>query len=172
MSAFGTKRTNGGKHSLVRFWGEADKRGQLIRYLEDALALADEIEDGQTGYLIERALDEARSREFRPTRKLPAEKPRLWSKIIQQFGQNKTPPRVCRNNRGGALMLRRSSERLHPRTLPASFQSRRGLATEKTAWTGTSRLHLKSQPSPALARGFCFCGGRNPPAKKHATARR
>src|SRR5262249_20281842 len=35
------------------------------------------------------------------------------------FGQNKTPPRVCRNNRGGALMLRRSSERLHFRTLPA-----------------------------------------------------
>ena len=31
---------------------EADKRGQLIRQLEDALALADEIEDGQTGYLI------------------------------------------------------------------------------------------------------------------------
>jgi hypothetical protein len=30
---------------------EAEKRGQLIRHLEDALALADEIEDGQTGYL-------------------------------------------------------------------------------------------------------------------------
>jgi hypothetical protein len=44
---------------------EADKRGQLIRHLEDALALADEIEDGNTGYLIERALD-ARSRQFRP----------------------------------------------------------------------------------------------------------
>jgi DNA-binding ferritin-like protein len=37
---------------------QADKRGQLIRHLENALALADEIEDGQTGYLIERALDE------------------------------------------------------------------------------------------------------------------
>jgi len=45
---------------------EADKRGQLIRHLEDALALADEIEDGNTGFLIERALDEARSRQFRP----------------------------------------------------------------------------------------------------------
>jgi DNA-binding ferritin-like protein len=43
----------------------ADKRSQLIRHLEDALALADEIEDGQTGYLIERAIDEARSRQFR-----------------------------------------------------------------------------------------------------------
>jgi hypothetical protein len=43
----------------------AEKRGQLIRHLEDALALADEIEDGQTGFLIERALDEARSRQFR-----------------------------------------------------------------------------------------------------------
>jgi hypothetical protein len=44
---------------------EAEKRGQLIRHLEDALAVADEIQDGHTGYLIERALDEARSRQFR-----------------------------------------------------------------------------------------------------------
>ena len=46
---------------------EADKRGQLIGHLEDALALADEIEDGEIGFLIERALDEARSRQFRLT---------------------------------------------------------------------------------------------------------
>ena len=46
---------------------EAEKRGQLIRHLEEALTLAEEIEDGQTGYLIERSLDEARSRQFRPT---------------------------------------------------------------------------------------------------------
>jgi hypothetical protein len=46
---------------------EAEKRGQLIRHLEDALALADEMEDGQTGFLVERPLDEARSRQFRPT---------------------------------------------------------------------------------------------------------
>jgi len=45
---------------------DADKRGQLSRHLEDALAVADEIDDGQTGFLIERALDEARSRQFRP----------------------------------------------------------------------------------------------------------
>jgi hypothetical protein len=45
---------------------DAEKRGQLIRHLEDALALADELEDGHTGYLIERALDEPRSRQFRP----------------------------------------------------------------------------------------------------------
>ncbi len=44
----------------------AQKRGQLIRYLEDALALADELQDGTTGYLIERALDEARSCQFKP----------------------------------------------------------------------------------------------------------
>ena len=44
---------------------DAEERGQLIRHLEDALALADEIDDGHTGYLIERALDEARSRQFR-----------------------------------------------------------------------------------------------------------
>jgi len=47
---------------------EAEKRGQLIRHLEDALALADEIDDGQTGFLIERALDEARSHQFRPAK--------------------------------------------------------------------------------------------------------
>jgi hypothetical protein len=40
----------------------ADKRGEIIRALEDALAAAD-----ATAYLIERALDEARSRPFRPT---------------------------------------------------------------------------------------------------------
>jgi hypothetical protein len=45
---------------------DAEKRGHLIRHLEDALTLADEIQDGHTGYLIERALDEARSRQFRP----------------------------------------------------------------------------------------------------------
>jgi hypothetical protein len=39
----------------------AEKRGQIIRHLEDALALADEIEDGTRGFLMERALDEARS---------------------------------------------------------------------------------------------------------------
>ena len=46
----------------------AEKRGEIIRYLEDALTLADEIEDGETGYLIERALDEARARQFRPAK--------------------------------------------------------------------------------------------------------
>jgi hypothetical protein len=34
--------------------------------LELALAIADELEDGTTGYLIERALDEARARLFIP----------------------------------------------------------------------------------------------------------
>jgi hypothetical protein len=44
----------------------AEKRGQIIRRLEEALALADEIQDENTGFLIERALDEARSHQFRP----------------------------------------------------------------------------------------------------------
>jgi hypothetical protein len=43
----------------------AEKRGKLIKHLGDALALADEIQE-HTGFLIERALDEARSRQFRP----------------------------------------------------------------------------------------------------------
>jgi DNA-binding ferritin-like protein len=42
-----------------------DKRGQIIKHLEQALALADELGDGGTGFLIEQALDEARSRQFR-----------------------------------------------------------------------------------------------------------
>ena len=44
---------------------DAEKRGQLIWHFEDALALAVEIDDGHTGYLIDRAMDEARSRQFR-----------------------------------------------------------------------------------------------------------
>jgi hypothetical protein len=47
----------------------AAARGELIRYLENALAIADELDDGQTGYLIERALDQARSRQFMPASK-------------------------------------------------------------------------------------------------------
>jgi len=43
----------------------ADQYGKLIRLLEEAMAIADELEDGTTGYLIERSLDEARSRLFR-----------------------------------------------------------------------------------------------------------
>jgi hypothetical protein len=44
----------------------AEKRGQIIRFLEEALALADEIGDGHSGYMIERALDEAPARQFKP----------------------------------------------------------------------------------------------------------
>ena len=43
----------------------AEKRGEIIKHLQDALTLADEIGDGETGFLIERALDAARSRLFR-----------------------------------------------------------------------------------------------------------
>jgi hypothetical protein len=47
----------------------AERRGQLIKHLEDAFALTDELQDGEIGFLIERALDEARSRQFRPVNK-------------------------------------------------------------------------------------------------------
>jgi hypothetical protein len=43
----------------------ASKRGEIIKLLEDAMAIADELEDGMTGYLIEMALDEARAQFFR-----------------------------------------------------------------------------------------------------------
>ena len=41
----------------------AETRGQIIKLLEQAFALADELGEGNTGYPIERALDEARSQE-------------------------------------------------------------------------------------------------------------
>ena len=43
-----------------------EKRGKLIRVLEDALALSEELNDAVTGHLIECALDQARSDIFRP----------------------------------------------------------------------------------------------------------
>jgi hypothetical protein len=46
----------------------AEKRGHLIKHLEDAFALANEMQDGEIGLLIERAFDEARSRQFRLVR--------------------------------------------------------------------------------------------------------
>ena len=46
---------------------DAEKRGKLIRQLEDALALTEVLNDPMTGFLIERALDEARAQKFRPT---------------------------------------------------------------------------------------------------------
>jgi hypothetical protein len=39
-------------------------RATMIAYLEGALDFADQIKDATTGYLIERALDEARSKQF------------------------------------------------------------------------------------------------------------
>jgi hypothetical protein len=62
------RRANGDQSMIDK----ADKRGQLIRHLEDALALADEIEDGPTGYLIERALGEARAQQFKPVARAAA----------------------------------------------------------------------------------------------------
>jgi len=44
----------------------SDTRGRIIHLLEQALALADEINDGDTGYAIERALDLARAQAFKP----------------------------------------------------------------------------------------------------------
>ena len=44
---------------------ESTKRGDLIRLLERALTAAEELGDGTTTYLIERALDEARAQQFR-----------------------------------------------------------------------------------------------------------
>jgi hypothetical protein len=45
---------------------ESEKGGRLIKQLEDALVLTEELNDPTTGYQIERALDEARAQQFRP----------------------------------------------------------------------------------------------------------
>ena len=44
---------------------KTEKRGEIIRLLEKALALAEDIGDATTGYLIERAIDQARGDQFR-----------------------------------------------------------------------------------------------------------
>jgi hypothetical protein len=44
----------------------AEVRGKIIKLLEKAMDLAEQIGDGPTSYLIERALDEARATQFRP----------------------------------------------------------------------------------------------------------
>jgi hypothetical protein len=43
-----------------------ESRGKIIHLLEQALGLADEINDGETGYAIERGLDVARAQIFKP----------------------------------------------------------------------------------------------------------
>src|SRR5262249_15416762 len=75
----------------------AEKRGQLIRHLEDAPVLADEIEDDQTGFLIERALDEARSRHFRPIAGIASAGPR---------GPRSLSPRSAGSSRRSAAIRR------------------------------------------------------------------
>ena len=42
------------------------QRGKIIRLLEEAMTLADELDDGEIGYLIERALDSDRAQFFKP----------------------------------------------------------------------------------------------------------
>jgi DNA-binding ferritin-like protein len=44
----------------------AEQRGKLIKLLQNALELAEDLGDRRTAHLIERALDEARSQQFKP----------------------------------------------------------------------------------------------------------
>jgi hypothetical protein len=43
-----------------------DRRGELIKLLDEAMATAKELDDTTTAYLIDRALDVARAPLFRP----------------------------------------------------------------------------------------------------------
>ena len=60
------RRRRDSAREICEMTNQPEKCGRLIRHLEDALELADEIDDGQTGFLIERALDQARACQFRP----------------------------------------------------------------------------------------------------------
>ena len=51
----------------------AQKRGELIGHLEAALELADELNGGRTGFLIEQALDAARAQQFKPFTSKPSD---------------------------------------------------------------------------------------------------
>jgi hypothetical protein len=44
----------------------AERRGRIVKLLEEAEEIAELIGDGATAYFIERALDEARSQHFTP----------------------------------------------------------------------------------------------------------
>ena len=68
------------------------KRRVMIEHLEAALAFADELGDGATGYLIERALDEGRSRSIGVTgeRMLPSSS---YSRRSPGASRNATRPR-------------------------------------------------------------------------------
>jgi uncharacterized phage-like protein YoqJ len=61
-SDFAALRTTALEDSMTEF---ERKRDQMIEHLESALALADELKDGVTGYLIETALDQARAGDFK-----------------------------------------------------------------------------------------------------------
>ncbi|MGA7455127.1 MAG: hypothetical protein WBW73_29085 [Rhodoplanes sp.] len=61
-SDFAAKRKAAREDSMTEF---ERKRDQMIEHLEAALVLADELHDSLTGYLIERALDEARAGDFK-----------------------------------------------------------------------------------------------------------
>jgi hypothetical protein len=96
---------------------EVKKRGQLIRQLEDALTLADEIEDGQTGYLIESARSMKRDPIGRQLllalsglvlccRKRPSRPPRAYCTM-----KVREPPSLIRRPKPG----RRADKTLRPR---------------------------------------------------------
>jgi hypothetical protein len=74
----------------------AEKRGQIIRHLEDALALADEIEDGTTGFLMERALDEARSQTVQAGSLFMT---RLLLSALRHCARQESSSQVCFRNR-------------------------------------------------------------------------
>jgi len=112
----------------------AQKRGEIVKHLEDGIALADELEDGATGYLIERALDEARSRQYRHgiQCRRPSPGPRLGSPratlsrlancvkrfdfhLVQRYDDGDLELRKVPLKDGGRCERRREAKRGNPR---------------------------------------------------------
>ena len=46
-------------------------RAKIIAFLDDALRMAEELDDGAMAYLVDRALDEARSKQFSSVAEAP-----------------------------------------------------------------------------------------------------
>jgi hypothetical protein len=83
---------------------DADKRGQLIKLLEDASLLADDLKDGTTGYLIKRAIDSVRADRFSNFRSVEA--PHTGGHIREPRAEAVKPVLARRRQTGAELTHR------------------------------------------------------------------
>src|SRR5262245_35949849 len=104
-----TPDVNPPRTGKMQFAIEVEKRGQLIRYLEDARTLADELDYRDIGYRIKSALHEARSRQFKPVkfrRPAPTRQIAIWMAVAAAIGATMphmlgpmlAPPKTSQNS--------------------------------------------------------------------------